>query len=176
MVSSRRLDMVAGRQDREFSVPQSSTSDQEQSRVQPFLHPSGFHGIEGLQPGREYIAGRTSPGESLTENSSSSTLPVGTLPWNPFNQDPDLTVLPASSPTFQSLQEHTPKICCGESSRTCNSRCENKLTRRERRKLQRRQNKLLARKNGGKNGRHMNWFCTYYRRSTCSREGKRRGE
>ncbi|KAF7896485.1 hypothetical protein EAF00_006499 [Botryotinia globosa] len=156
MISSRRLDMVAGRQDREVPVPQSSTLDQEQSRVQPLLHPSGFHGIEGLQLGRENIAGRTSPGEPLTENSSSSTLPVGALPWNTFDQDPDLTALPASSPTVQSLQEHTPKICCGEWSRTCNSRCEKKLTRRERRKQQRRQKKLLARTNGGKKGRHMN--------------------
>ncbi|TGO13554.1 hypothetical protein BPAE_0732g00010 [Botrytis paeoniae] len=151
MTSSHRLDMVIGRQDREAPISQSLTLDQEQSRVQPLLHPSGFYGIESLQPGGEIFSGTTLPGESLTDNSSSSTLPVGTLPWNAFNQDPDLTVLPTSSPTVQSLQQHAPMTCRGKQVCRFQCKCAKKRKRRERLE-QRRQNRLLARKHGGKNG------------------------
>ncbi|KAF5868509.1 uncharacterized protein Bfra_012421 [Botrytis fragariae] len=150
MTSSHRLDMFVGRQDGEVSVAQSSISDQEQSRLQPAMYTNRASSIENSRLGRENLAGRTLPGEPLTDSSSSSTFSVGELPWNAFNQDPDLTALPASSPTVQSLQEHTPKVCCGNWSCRFNSRCEKKLNRRERKK-QRRQNKLLARNNGGKN-------------------------
>lgn len=107
------------------------------------MHPSDFYGIEGLQPGRENIAGRISPGELLTDSLLSSKLPVGDLPRNTSNQDPDLTALPASSPTVQSLEERTPKVCCGNWSCKFNSRCEKKLNCRERKK-QRRLNELLS--------------------------------
>ncbi|KAF7908127.1 uncharacterized protein EAF01_003882 [Botrytis porri] len=141
--SSHRLNMSVRRQDGEFPVAQSSISDQEQSRSLPPVHPSGLSCMESLQPGRGNLAGRTPPGEPLTDSSLSSTLPVGTLPWNTFNQNPDLTALPASSPTVQSLQERTPKVCCGNRSCRFNSRCEKKPNRRERKK-QRRLNELLS--------------------------------
>ncbi|KAF7946201.1 hypothetical protein EAE96_009204 [Botrytis aclada] len=147
---SDRLDMAVRGQDREFPVAQSPSLGQEQSRPQPLMHPSGFYGLESSQPGRENLAARILPGEPLTESSTSSRLSGRALPWNVSIQDPDLTALPASSPTVQSLQEHTPTICCGRWSCRFNSRCEKKLSRRERKK-QKRQNKLLAKDNGGEN-------------------------
>ncbi|TGO61565.1 hypothetical protein BCON_0026g00090 [Botryotinia convoluta] len=114
------------------------------------MHPSGFYGIESLQPGGEIFSGGTLPGEPLTDNSSSSTLPVGTLSWDAFNQDTDLTALPTSSPTAQSLQQHTTMTCHGK--RTCRFKCKcaEKSKRREKQE-QRRQNKLLAKNHGGTN-------------------------
>ncbi|KAF7882406.1 uncharacterized protein EAF02_005769 [Botrytis sinoallii] len=148
--SSHRLDMVVGRHHREVPVSQSSTLDQEQSRVHRPMHPNGFYGNESLQPGREIFSGRTFPGEPLTDNSSSSTFPVDRLPWNAFNQDPDLTALPASSPTVQSLQQHAPMACRGK--QACRRKCKcAKKRRRQKKQERRRQNKLLAKNRGGKN-------------------------